>query len=166
MSFFIPKKKKKQFKKKNTYKFFSPPSFFHQLITQTSLRVLPHERDIPKESLHTHAPGQSLAEDSKTKHPMEIIMKNLPRTEFQTKVRNRAMLYGPASAIHLQMDRAILSTVQRLPMLPSDRVGLECVMGQDQTMGYSDFLGDPDLDLATTAVKMSVTDIVEAGLGY
>ena len=132
----------------------------------TSLRMLPHERDIPKESLHTHQPGMSLAEDSKTKHPMEIIMTNLPQTEFQTRVRNRAMLYGPASAIHLQMDRAILSAVQRLPMLPSDRVGLECVLNQDNTMEYSDFLGDPALDVATTAVKMTVADICEAGLGY
>jgi len=98
--------------------------------------------------------------------PMEIIMTNLPQTEFQTRVRNRAMLYGPASAIHLQMDRAILSAVQRLPMLPSDRVGLECVLNQDNTMEYSDFLGDPALDVATTAVKMTVADICEAGLGY
>jgi proteasome maturation protein len=127
--------------------------------------MLPHELEVPTESLLTHQPGQSLAEDSKTRHPMEVIMKNLPKTEFQTKVRNRAMQYGPASAIHLQMDRAILSTVQRLPCLPSDRVGLECVLGSDQTMGYEDFLGDPDLDVANTAVKMSVADIVEAGLG-
>ena len=97
---------------------------------------------------------------------MEVIMKNLPKTEFQTKVRNRAMQYGPASAIHLQMDRAILSAVQRLPCLPSDRVGLECVLGNDQSLAFDDFLGDPDLDVAHTAVKMSVADIVEAGLGY
>ena len=111
--------------------------------------MLPHEREVPKESLMTHQPGMSLAEDSKTRHPMEIICKNLPHTEFQTKVRNRAMLYGPASAIHLQMDRAILSTIQRLPSLPSHRVGLECVLGKDQSMGFDDFLGDPDLDVVS-----------------
>ena len=76
------------------------------------------------------------------------------------------MLYGPASAIHLQMDRAILSTVQRLPCLKSERVGLECVLGKDQSMGFDDFLGDPDLDEACTAVKMTVADIVDAGLGH
>ena len=135
-------------------------------MSSSSLRTLPHHKSVPLESLRTHQPGMSLAEDSKSKHPMEIIVKNLPHTEFQTKVRNRAMLYGPASAIHLQMDRAILSTVQRLPCLPSDRVGLECVLEKDNAMGFDDFLGDPALDIAPTAVKMSVADIVEEGMGY
>ena len=95
---------------------------------QTSLRMLPHERQAPREALLTHAPGASLAEDAKTRHPVEMIQRNLPRTEFQAKVRNRSMLYGPASAIHLQMDRALMSCVQRMPCLPSEHVGLEIVM--------------------------------------
>ena len=122
--------------------------------------MLPHERQAPREALLTHAPGASLAEDAKTRHPVEMIQRNLPRTEFQAKVRNRSMLYGPASAIHLQMDRALMSCVQRMPCLPSEHVGLEIVMGKDETLDFVDFLGDPALDMS--AVKMTVHEINEA----
>ena len=43
------------------------------------------------------------------------------KAAFQAKVRNRGLLYGPAEAIHLQMDRAILSCHQRHGCLPSAR---------------------------------------------
>ena len=82
------------------------------------------------------------------------------KREFQAKVRNRSMLYGPASAIHLQMDRALMSCVQRMPCLPSEHVGLEIVMGKDETLDFVDFLGDPALDMS--AVKMTVHEINEA----
>merc|ERR1711957_1017985 len=36
-----------------------------------------------------------------------------------------------------------LAKVQRLPGLPSSRVGLECLMGRDETIDFEDFLGLP-----------------------
>lgn len=126
--------------------------------------MLPHEREVPEVALRTHPPGASMAEDAKARHPVEMIQRNLPFTEFQAKVQNRAMLFGPASAMHLQMDRAMLSNVQRMPCLPSERVGLETSMGKDEVIEFVDILGDPAL-AGVDATKRSVSEINEAALG-
>ena len=126
------------------------------------LRMLPHERQVPETALRTHAPGQSMAEDAKARHPVEAIQRNLPLTEFQAKVQNRAMLFGPASAMNLQMDRVMLSNVARMPCLESDRVGLETTLGKDEVLEFVDILGDPAL-AGIEVTKRTVAEINEAG---
>ena len=43
----------------------------------------------------------------------------------------------------MRMEMETLAKVQRLPGLPSSRVGLECLMGRDETIDFEDFLGLP-----------------------
>ena len=74
-------------------------------------------------------PNASLEHDAKVGHPVMAIQQRYVKAAFQAKVRNRALLYGPAAAIHLQMDGAILSCHQRHGCLPSARPALACAMG-------------------------------------
>eukprot|EP00965_Chrysotila_dentata_P242115 6204694-Pleurochrysis_carterae.AAC.5 len=39
----------------------------------------------------------------------------------------------------------ILSQVQRLPGLPSHHVGLDTIMGRDETIDFEDYLGLPEM---------------------
>ena len=79
-------------------------------------------------------PNASLEQSAKVGHPVQAIQQRLVQSTFQTKVANRAMLFGPASAIHLHMDRQILSCHQRHGCLPSARPALECALGLSDTL--------------------------------
>ena len=104
---------------------------------------------------------EHMAQASKMAHPMEAVERMRPATDFQAKVANRARVFGPASAMHLHMDRALLSRKGRLPGLPSKRVGLECVLGKDTSISFEDFLGTPELP-TLGQTHQSAHDIINA----
>lgn len=52
-----------------------------------------------------------------------------------------ARLYGVAAAMRLKTEKEVLATqAARLPGLPSSRVGLETVLGTDETIEFEDVL--------------------------
>lgn len=63
--------------------------------------------------------------------------------EFQARLDTIAKLYGIAAAMRLKTERDILSRVCRAPGLPSSMVGLETVLGTDETIEFEDVLNDP-----------------------
>ena len=51
------------------------------------------------------------------------------------------VLYGAGAAMRMQTDKAILEQFERLPGLPSARIGLNTAVGKDEEFGFEDFLG-------------------------
>ena len=76
-------------------------------------------------------------------HPIEAIQKDWLRTQLETKHFLMSSIYGSHLPMAVRMEMETLSKVQRLPGLPSSRVGLECLMGRDETIDFEDFLGLP-----------------------
>merc|ERR1719285_232546 len=76
-------------------------------------------------------------------HPVEKIQQNWLRTQLETKHYLQANVYGSHFPIALRTEIETLARFQRLPGLPSSRVGLECLMGRDETIDFEDYLGLP-----------------------
>merc|ERR1719231_954620 len=77
-------------------------------------------------------------------HPVQAIQDNWLRNELDTKHRVMANVYGAHMPMQIRMELDILSQVQRLPGLPSSRLGLETILGRDEMIDYEDFLGAPN----------------------
>lgn len=61
--------------------------------------------------------------------------------EFRARLDSVARLYGLAAAMRLKTEKEVLSAqAQRLPGLPASRVGLETVLGTDETLDFEDIL--------------------------
>ena len=90
------------------------------------MESLPHLKQ-PRVRINAESVFENLAYEAKAGHPIEEVQRKMPQTEFQAKVAHRARVFGPAAALHLHMDRAIMSRKQRLPGLPSRLVALETV---------------------------------------
>ena len=76
-------------------------------------------------------------------HPVEAIQKDWLRTQLETKHFLMSSVYGAHLPMAIRMEMETLAKVQRLPGLPSSRVGLECLMGRDETLDFEDYLGLP-----------------------
>lgn len=63
--------------------------------------------------------------------------------EFRARLDTISRLYGVAAAMRLKTEKDVLSQIRRAPGLPSSMVGLETVLGTDETIEFEDFLNDP-----------------------
>merc|ERR1712071_119592 len=84
----------------------------------------------------------SVREQSTAAHPLEFSEKNFHKNKQQqefTILRNTQGLHMP---MKLQMERTILSNVQRLPGFESSRLSLRTVLGDDE-LGFEDMLCGP-----------------------
>ena len=50
-------------------------------------------------------------------------------------------VYGSHLPMRVQMEMNIVAQVQRPPGLPSHNVGLETILGRDETIDFEDYLG-------------------------
>ena len=51
------------------------------------------------------------------------------------------MVYGPGFALRNKMEEQILSQFRRMPGLESHHVGLDTLLGLDETIDVEDYLG-------------------------
>ena len=63
------------------------------------------------------------------------------RNELERKHHVMGNVYGSHLPMAIKMEMNILSQVQRLPGLPSSHIGLNTVLGRDETIGFEDYLG-------------------------
>ena len=76
-------------------------------------------------------------------HPVEDIQRNWLRNSIETKHFMLGQMYGKHLPMQLRMESQILSQAQRLPGLPNSNLGLETILGRDETIEFEDYLGDP-----------------------
>ncbi|KAL7747208.1 hypothetical protein RI367_007419 [Sorochytrium milnesiophthora] len=102
-----------------------------------------HSQYLVHDSLrHGVASASVKARVSGSQHPMEVVVENYDKTQFETKLAMHRNVYGLHAPIRLQMERALVSQVQRLPVLPSSNLALEILSGKDTSIDVEDFLGD------------------------
>lgn len=74
-------------------------------------------------------------------HPLESAYQSASVREEQVKRKILANTYGSAFPLKMELDRKILSRVQRPPgIIPSSRLGLEAMTGALEDFGVEDFL--------------------------
>jgi len=94
-------------------------------------------------------------------HPPSLLPPSLSQRkerEFRARLDTVARLYGVAAAMRMKTEADILSQICRAPGLPSSFVGLETVLGTDETIEFEDVLNDPqdrpDLPMVAVHEKM------------
>ncbi|KAI8824150.1 proteasome maturation factor UMP1 [Fimicolochytrium jonesii] len=81
-------------------------------------------------------------------HPLENIAKNWKETHDQLQMTTHRQTFGLHAPLRLQMEKAIVSQIRRIPVLPTRNLGLDILEGRDSTIDYEDFLGDPSMPTA------------------
>lgn len=69
------------------------------------------------------------------------IVKKWKDTEEQMRLTMHRRAFGLHAPLRLQMEKALVNQVRRIPVLPTSNLGLEILEGRDQTIDYEDFLG-------------------------
>ncbi|GAB5032192.1 proteasome maturation factor ump1 [Nannochloropsis oceanica] len=91
-------------------------------------------------------------------HPVQAFQATRKEREFSARLDTIARLYGVAAAMRMKTEADILSQICRAPGLPSSFVGLETVLGTDETVEFEDVLNDPqerpDLPMVSVHEKM------------
>lgn len=78
-------------------------------------------------------------------HPVELIQKKYPLASRHSQKLLAANTFGSHVAMRMNMEEAILSQFRRLPALQSSFTGLETLLGMEDEIDFSDYLGTPDL---------------------
>jgi proteasome maturation protein len=86
----------------------------------------------------------SMEQQATAGHPVEYMQAGRIKGEFEFKLDTVQRIYGSGFAMRLKTEAAMLSQVQRLPGLPSSNVGLETLLGLDETIDFEDVLGLPE----------------------
>lgn len=92
-------------------------------------------------------------------HPVEALQRELA-AERSGQMRTTAAIFGAGFDVRQRMDAQILSQFRRPPVLPSSRVGIETLLGVDEDVDFTDYLGDP----IETTTTLSVHESMEARL--
>lgn len=104
----------------------------------------------------------SLKADAAMKHPVQCIQdtgkQHINATQFQM-LRD---LYGIAAPAKLQIETQILDRFQRLPGIPSSKLGLEALTGDLDEFRFESYLGLPEV---SDDVPTDVHSVMEQRLG-
>eukprot|EP00002_Diphylleia_rotans_P016173 TRINITY_DN3141_c0_g1_i1.p1 TRINITY_DN3141_c0_g1~~TRINITY_DN3141_c0_g1_i1.p1 ORF type:complete len:124 (+),score=21.57 TRINITY_DN3141_c0_g1_i1:80-451(+) len=85
----------------------------------------------------------SVRSETTAMHPVEAAQKTFLSRQSQTQDQMLARTYGSHFPMRINMEKQILSQMQRLPGLHSEFVGLSTLLDLDETIQYEDFLNDP-----------------------
>jgi len=66
------------------------------------------------------------------------------RNQLESKHHVMGNVYGSHLPMRVRMEMNIVAQVRRPPGLPSHNVGLETILGRDETIDFEDYLGAPE----------------------
>ncbi|TPX47655.1 hypothetical protein SeMB42_g02647 [Synchytrium endobioticum] len=89
-------------------------------------------------------------------HPLDSHLKNWDATQEQLKMDMYADVYGSHLPLRLRMEKAYVSQMKRMPVLPSSNFGANILAGRDDTIDVEDFLNRPDMSTESMDVHASM----------
>lgn len=119
---------------------------------------------LPEQLRQERAPTQTAMEESlrgvsqrvyaaPSAHAVEGIQKDWLRNHIETEHFMMGQNYGKHLPMQIRMECDILSQVQRLPGLPNSNLGMETILGRDETIDFEDYLGDPKMSETCTDMR-------------
>jgi len=87
----------------------------------------------------------SLKEDALPVHPVETIQNQHSSSSLSNQFQMLKDLYGVAVPAKLQIETQILGKFQRLPGLPSSKLGLASLTGELDEFDFESYIGLPEL---------------------
>lgn len=104
----------------------------------------------------------TLKEEAAVSHPVEALERTRPKEAWDSREKMLRSVYGSALPARLQIERQILGRVQRLPGIPSARLGLESLSGELDDFHLTSFIGAND---ESEIPQPNLHGIMEARLG-
>ncbi len=95
----------------------------------------------------------ALKEDALKPHPVEAIQRDYKSTATDKQLDMMKQLYGISVPAKFQIETQILGRFQRLPGLPSSKLGLESLTGELDEFSFESYLGLPQ-DSEVQAVSL------------
>eukprot|EP01038_Epipyxis_sp_PR26KG_P010528 gene10528-14145_t len=92
---------------------------------------------------HLRLGFRSLENELQTKHPIETLQKSRENVLWFNKLDMVRKTYGSHLAMRLATEKELLGHSRRLPGLESSRIGLQTLLGEDESIDFNDFLNDP-----------------------
>ena len=76
-------------------------------------------------------------------HPTSEVLPMIQwmRNQLETKHFMMGQIYGKHLPMQIRMELDILSQGQRMPGLPNSNIGMETILGRDETIDFEDYLG-------------------------
>mmetsp|Transcript_48117 Transcript_48117/g.112508 ORF Transcript_48117/g.112508 Transcript_48117/m.112508 type:complete len:146 (-) Transcript_48117:111-548(-) len=102
---------------------------------------IPHVGERPNQKLSMQGmadAGPATCLGVQPRHPVEKLLLDGPRREEQQEMITKSLVYGQHAPLRAKMERELLSSVQRLPGLPSSLVGLETLLDKDDEIDFED----------------------------
>ncbi|PRW05823.1 Proteasome maturation isoform B [Chlorella sorokiniana] len=104
---------------------------------QDSLPFLAAPHDALRQGLVTLKDGAAVS------HPVEQIQQMAGPAGEQSRLEMLRNVYGTALPARMQIEKQILDRHERLPGLPSSKLGLEAMTGALEDFGFESYLGLP-----------------------
>ncbi|KDO35729.1 hypothetical protein SPRG_18875 [Saprolegnia parasitica CBS 223.65] len=104
---------------------------------------------------------QRADQDARPVHEVQRLEMHRRVHGFEAKMNSVEQIYGKAAAMRLRTEKIMLEQHVRLPGLPSSRVGLDTLMGNDDTLDFADILNEPQ---ENPEVHFRVHDAMEVKL--
>lgn len=86
----------------------------------------------------------SLKADAALRHPVQAIQEEHQQKAGASQLQMLRDLYGIAAPAKLQIETQILDRFQRLPGLPTSKLGLEALTGELDEFRFESYLGLPE----------------------
>ncbi|KAF9187716.1 hypothetical protein BGZ51_004426 [Haplosporangium sp. Z 767] len=89
---------------------------------------------------------RQIATEVTAKHPLENRLAEWDNTQLELKMNMARNMYGMHAPIKMAMERALVTKARGPSMLPTrSNLGLDILMGKDETIEFEDFLNVPEM---------------------
>lgn len=89
---------------------------------------------------------RQIASEVTAKHPLEHRLAEWENTQEELKMNLARNMYGMHAPIKMAMERSLVVKARGPSMLPrQSNVGLDILMGKDESIDFEDFLNVPEL---------------------
>ncbi|KAG0249522.1 D-tyrosyl-tRNA(Tyr) deacylase [Mortierella polycephala] len=89
---------------------------------------------------------RQIATEITAKHPLENRLAEWDNTQLELKMNMARNMYGMHAPIKMAMERSLVTKARGPSMLPTrSNLGLDILMGKDETIDFEDFLNVPEM---------------------
>ncbi|KAI8592147.1 proteasome maturation factor UMP1-domain-containing protein [Geranomyces variabilis] len=107
---------------------------------------------------------RSVASEVIARHPVENIESQWKQTQEQLRMTMHRQTFGLHAPLRLQMEKALVNQVRRVPVGPVRNFGLDILENRDASIDYEDFLGAPQWSTSTIDPHVAMEHAL--GLGH
>ncbi|KAG0100186.1 hypothetical protein BGZ93_003652 [Podila epicladia] len=104
---------------------------------------------------------RQIASEVSAKHPLENRLAEWDNTQLELKMNMARNLHGMHAPIKMAMEQSLVTKARGVSMLPQSNLGLDILLGKDESIDFEDFLNVP----AMSTDMVDIHSVMEHKLG-